>query len=63
MNKPLHAIVFRCPTCHENFEFDAVGEHEYVACPLCGMGYVTVKKGGKMKLETFESQPEESILA
>jgi Zn finger protein HypA/HybF involved in hydrogenase expression len=62
MKKPLHAIVFKCPTCHETFEFDAVGEHEYVACPLCGMDYVTVKKGGKLKLEPFEPTQEPAIM-
>ncbi len=63
MKTQLHAIVFQCPTCLENFEFDAVGEHEYVACPVCGMDYVTAKRGGKLRLEPFEQTQEPAILA
>jgi Zn finger protein HypA/HybF involved in hydrogenase expression len=47
-------ILFTCPTCHENFEFDSVGEYEFVPCPVCGADYVTIKKGKKLLLENFE---------
>jgi transcription initiation factor IIE alpha subunit len=49
------SIIFTCPECHCSFEFDAVGEHEFVPCPICGTDCVTVKKGSKLILETFDS--------
>ncbi len=49
------SIVFVCPECHSSFEFDAVGEHEFVPCPVCGTDYVTIKKGNKLILENFDS--------
>lgn len=54
MKKILATIVFTCPECHANFEFDAVGEYESVACPICGSNYMTVKKGNKVVLENFD---------
>ena len=54
METILAPILLYCPECNTNFEFDAVGEHEYVSCPICGSDYVTVKKGRKLKLEAFE---------
>jgi Zn finger protein HypA/HybF involved in hydrogenase expression len=58
-------IIFRCPECHENFEFDMVGEYEFVPCPVCGTDCVTIKKGNKLTLQIFsESQnTEQAILA
>jgi transcription initiation factor IIE alpha subunit len=57
------SILFRCPQCHENFEFDYVGEYEFVQCPICGTNYVTAKKGNKLMLKTFsESQQKQEIL-
>ena len=55
-NTIVASILFPCPQCNVNFEFDAIGEHEFVPCPLCGTHFVTVKKGSKMMLETFEQQ-------
>ena len=49
-----HSISLHCPACRTNFEFDAVGEHEYVHCPVCGSDYVTKKMGSKLMLEAFE---------
>jgi Zn finger protein HypA/HybF involved in hydrogenase expression len=55
MNKPYAAsILFTCPQCNANFEFDAVGENEFVSCPVCESNNVTVKKGGKVILAEFE---------
>ncbi|XHH10375.1 MAG: hypothetical protein ACFCUE_07025 [Candidatus Bathyarchaeia archaeon] len=60
----LASILFRCPQCHENFEFDYVGEYEFVPCPVCGTNCITVKKNGKLTLQTFsESRQEQEILA
>lgn len=48
------SILFHCPQCNANFEFDAVNQHEYVPCPICGTQFVTVKDGNKLKLEALE---------
>jgi Zn finger protein HypA/HybF involved in hydrogenase expression len=48
------SIVFTCPGCHAVFEFDSVGEYEFVPCPVCGTDYVTIKKGNKLLLENFD---------
>jgi Zn finger protein HypA/HybF involved in hydrogenase expression len=48
------SILFTCPGCHANFEFDSVGEYEFVPCPVCGTSYMTIKKGKKLLLENFE---------
>jgi len=61
------SILFRCPECHDSFEFDTVGEYEFVPCPICGANCVTVKKGGKLTLKSFresqENAEEQIILA
>ncbi len=54
MNKTIESITFLCPECEETFEFDLVGEHEFVPCPMCGTEFTTVKKGQKLLLECFE---------
>lgn len=48
------SIMLTCPQCNGKFEFDAVGEYEFVPCPICGTNCVTVKKGNKLILECFE---------
>jgi Zn finger protein HypA/HybF involved in hydrogenase expression len=48
------SILFTCPQCNANFEFDAVGKNEFVPCPVCGTDNVTVKVGNKLKLEATE---------
>jgi Zn finger protein HypA/HybF involved in hydrogenase expression len=48
------SILFTCPQCNANFEFDAVGEYELVACPVCGTRHVTVKVGSKLMLQPSE---------
>jgi Zn finger protein HypA/HybF involved in hydrogenase expression len=56
MKKPNYvaSMLFTCPQCNTNFEFDAVGEYELVACPACGTRHVTVKVGSKLKLQPSE---------
>jgi Zn finger protein HypA/HybF involved in hydrogenase expression len=55
MKKPNNAsILFTCPICNANFEFDAVGEYELVPCPVCGTRHVTVKSGSKLMLQQSE---------
>jgi transcription initiation factor IIE alpha subunit len=58
-------IKFTCPGCHARFEFDAVGENEFVPCPVCGNDCVTIKKGGKIQPQTFDPTEmcEVSVLA
>jgi transcription initiation factor IIE alpha subunit len=66
MKKSAESILFHCPQCREYFEFDSVGENEFVPCPICGTDYFTVKKGNKLMLQNFsESQDseEQAILA
>jgi hypothetical protein len=47
-------IAFKCPSCQSIFEFDPIGENEYVSCPICGNDFGTVKKGGTIELELLE---------
>jgi Zn finger protein HypA/HybF involved in hydrogenase expression len=44
-------IAFKCPACKATFEFDPIGENEFVSCPLCGNDFRTVKMGKTLKLE------------
>jgi Zn finger protein HypA/HybF involved in hydrogenase expression len=53
-NTVVASILFHCPQCNENFEFDHIGEGEFVPCPICGANHITVKVGGKLKLEALE---------
>jgi len=53
-NTVLASILFTCTQCNANFEFDAIGENEFVPCPICGANHVTVKVGSKIMLETLE---------
>jgi lysine biosynthesis protein LysW len=48
------SVRFTCPQCGVNFEFDAVGEHELVPCPVCGSDFITIKKDCKLMLEAME---------
>lgn len=50
----LASMLFICSQCNANFEFDAVGEYELVACPVCGTRHVTVKEGSKVMLQAVE---------
>jgi Zn finger protein HypA/HybF involved in hydrogenase expression len=54
MKKNAASILFHCPQCNENFEFDTVGEGEFVPCPVCGTDFFTVKNGNKLTLAHFE---------
>lgn len=66
MKKIAASILFHCPQCNVNFEFDHVGEHEFVPCPICGTDFFTVKKGNKLTLALFEhtqTPQEQAILA
>ena len=47
-------IAFKCPSCNSIFEFDPIGENEYVSCPICGNDFRTFKKGETMELELLE---------
>ena len=53
-NTTLASILFICPQCKKNFEFDAVGEYELVPCPVCGTKYITVKEGYTLRLKALE---------
>jgi Zn finger protein HypA/HybF involved in hydrogenase expression len=57
------SIIFLCPECLKDFEFDLVGEHQLVACPLCGIEFITVKKGQTLLLESFEVNQNENSMA
>jgi Zn finger protein HypA/HybF involved in hydrogenase expression len=66
MKKSAVSILFRCPQCRESFEFDMVGENEFVPCPICGTNCVTVKKGRKLLLQTLSENQnieEQAVLA
>ncbi len=57
------SIVFICPSCDQTFEFDHVGENELVLCPMCGSGFMTIKKGQRLLLEQFEFGAAESSIS
>jgi Zn finger protein HypA/HybF involved in hydrogenase expression len=46
-------LTFTCPGCKETFEFDNVGEYEFVPCPICGANNMTIKKGQTLLLQAF----------
>ncbi|MGD0071156.1 MAG: hypothetical protein ABSB71_06340 [Candidatus Bathyarchaeia archaeon] len=58
MEKMNTSITFTCPGCKETFEFDAVGEYQLVPCPICGIDFMTVRKGRTLLLEPFEFNPK-----
>ena len=57
------SIIFSCPGCMKSFEFDLVGEHQLVSCPLCWNEYITVQKAQTLLLESFEFNQNENSLA
>jgi len=48
------SVIFTCPECKENFEFDFVDEYQYVHCPICGIELMTIRKNQILLLEPFE---------
>jgi Zn finger protein HypA/HybF involved in hydrogenase expression len=58
LEKTVDAISFLCPGCKGNFEFDPVGEYQFVPCPICGSDFMTIKKGQKLLLKPFEFNQE-----
>ncbi|MCW4025008.1 MAG: hypothetical protein NWF01_08240 [Candidatus Bathyarchaeota archaeon] len=60
MIKALETVTFTCPECLEEFEFDAVQEHQFVPCPLCGIDCITVREGQNIQLQCFEACIQEA---
>ena len=60
MQETNSSIIFKCPGCKETFEFDPVDEYQLVSCPICGIDFMTVRKGQVLLLETFEFNPNET---
>ncbi len=48
MQKSDISIIFTVPECKETFEFDSVGEYQRVPCPICGIDFITIQKGGTL---------------
>jgi len=61
MQKIIASMTFTCPQCNKKFEFDAVGENEFVPCPICGTNFFIAKKGNKLILESFEQTLSEEL--
>jgi Zn finger protein HypA/HybF involved in hydrogenase expression len=59
MQKIDSSISFTCPGCKENFEFDCVEEYQFVPCPICGISLMTIRRGQKLQLESFEFNPND----
>jgi Zn finger protein HypA/HybF involved in hydrogenase expression len=53
MQKTNSSITFTCPGCRETFKFDHVGEYQLVPCPICGIEFVTIRKGQATLLKPF----------
>jgi ribosomal protein L37AE/L43A len=54
MQKDIEQVVFLCPKCQKTFEFDRIGEHQIVQCPICNIHLVSVTKKGALTLQFFE---------
>jgi Zn finger protein HypA/HybF involved in hydrogenase expression len=54
MKEKIPSVTFSCPRCKQTFEFDAVGEYEFVPCPICGTGFMTTRKGAALTLKPFD---------
>jgi Zn finger protein HypA/HybF involved in hydrogenase expression len=54
MQKISSSITFTGPGCKETFEFDHVGEFQFVPCPICGTEFMTIQKGQELLLKPFE---------
>jgi Zn finger protein HypA/HybF involved in hydrogenase expression len=55
MQKISSSIIFTCPRCKETFKFDHVGEYQLMPCPICGIEFITIRKGQALLLKPFES--------
>jgi Zn finger protein HypA/HybF involved in hydrogenase expression len=60
MKKTNASITFLCPGCKQNFEFDDVDENQFVPCPICGIDFITIKKGQTLLLENFPLEESNS---
>ncbi|MGA3290015.1 MAG: hypothetical protein ABSD42_07255 [Candidatus Bathyarchaeia archaeon] len=60
MEKMNTSITITCPGIKEIFEFDSVGEYQLVSCPICGIDFMTVRKGQSLLLKSFEFNPNET---
>jgi Zn finger protein HypA/HybF involved in hydrogenase expression len=60
MEKMNTSITFTCPGCKETFEFDPVDEYQLVSCPICGIDFMTARKGQTLLLESFEFNQNET---
>jgi transcription initiation factor IIE alpha subunit len=54
MHKMIASMTFICPQCNKKFDFDAVGENEFVPCPICGTNFFIAKKGNKLYLKNYQ---------
>ena len=50
----MKTLKFTCRGCNAQFEFDNVGEFEFVPCPACGTDHMTVRKSGRLILDNFD---------
>ena len=60
MEKMNTSITFTCPECKESFEFDPVDEYQLVSCPICGINFMTIRKGQTLLLKFFEFNPDQT---
>jgi len=54
MEKRDGSITFSCPGWGETFQFDDAGKDQFVPCQICGIEFITVRKGETLPLELFE---------
>ena len=54
-------LTFTCPVCKGNFQFDRVDEYQLVPCPICGIGFITVRAGQTLLLKDFEFETVSAI--
>lgn len=62
MEKTETLVVFTCRGCRETFEFDPVGEHQFVPFPICRIHLITVRRDQTPLLESFDFNLNETSL-
>jgi hypothetical protein len=54
MQKTNASLILASPKCKKTFEFDLIGEYQYVPCPICGTELKTTRKDQTLFLELSE---------